>query len=104
MSFILINSEYGIDKNIGYSFGIRGEISKNIGYSWQTIFSINIGYSWETIILPVSKNMGYSFTIYEEVLKNIGYSWKNYEYASGTIPYATGFEFFSDKRIKDFLN
>lgn len=102
MSFILLNDNYGFQKNIGYEFGIQQEISKNIGYSWHILFSLDIGYSWQTVVVPVSKNMGYSFIIYEEVLKNIGYEWNNYEYASGTIPYSTGFEFFSNKRRKDF--
>lgn len=103
MSFILLSSSYGIDKEIGYSFGIREEISKDIGYSWQTIFSLDVGYSWQLTILPVSKNIGYSFDINIEVLKSIGYTWNTYEYASGNIPFATGFEFFSNKRIKNFF-
>lgn len=104
MSFILLNSSNLIEKEIGYSFGIREIISKDIGYSFKTIFSFDIGYSWQTVIIPVSKNMGYSFRVMMQVDTQIGYSWNTYEYASGSIPSSTGFEFFSNKRIKNFIN
>lgn len=104
MSFILLNSSNRIEKEIGYSFGVREIISKDIGYSFRTIFSLDIGYSWETVIIPVSKGMGYSFKIMKQIPVSIGYSWNTYEYASSSIPYVTGFEFYSNKRIKNFLN
>jgi hypothetical protein len=104
MSFILLNSSNLVEKEIGYSFGIREIISKDIGYSFRTIFSLDIGYSWQTVIIPVSKNIGYSFNIMQQIDTHIGYSWNTYEYASGSIPFATGFEFYSAKRIKNFMN
>lgn len=100
---ILLNTEPKIEIHADLSFLVYEEISKDIDSSWCIEVSKDINSSWQVVIIPVSKNIDLSFIVYSQVSLDINSSWNGYSFLDSRIDNATGYEFNSRKRIREFI-
>lgn len=77
MSLLLLNSQYGVDKPLPYSWDVSGSVEKPLAYSWTVYQSIekSLPYSWH-VIATIEKALAYSWTIYQSIEKPLTYSWR----------------------------